>query len=281
MKKADLIALLIKIGVTKENAEKIASQTPEDSTEVIEVDPIITAWKEGQIALMRNEPTIVDEIRAAETGRQRNMFEQKIKQIFGLTGEEIKDKKFDEIITLAKERASSKTDKTANELQDQILVLTNENKRLLEEEIPKIKNETVVHKKRFDINQALMKKIPMGDDKLRIPFETASKLALSDLNDLYDIDMDEQGSIVLLEKGKELKAKSKDGSKFLTADEVINERLEFHQALVKSNAGTPPATPGAGKTIVEGADQKVHSVALNKAQQHAANMKAAAEASKG
>ena len=93
--------------------------------------------------------------------------------------------------------------------------------------------------------------------------------------------MDEQGSIVLLEKGKELKAKSKDGSKFLTADEVINERLEFHQALVKSNAGTPPATPGAGKTIVEGADQKVHSVALNKAQQHAANMKAAAEASKG
>jgi hypothetical protein len=283
MKKADLIALLIKVGIKKENAEKIAQATAEESTETIDVDILMTEWKENQIALMRNEPAIVDDIRASELAKQRNLFEQKIKQVFGLTGEEIKDKKYDEIISLAKEKASSKTDRTATELQDQILLLTNENKRLLEEEIPKIKNETTLHKKKFDINQALMKKIPMGDDKLRIPFETASKLALSDLNEFYDIDMDENGSVVLLEKGKELKAKSKDGTKFLTADEVINERLEFHKALVKSNSGgasTGNTSTGSATVVVEGAKSTVVTPALSKAEQHAATMKANQEAAR-
>jgi len=284
MKKAELIALLLRIGISKENAEKIATAKADDSADVFDLETLITDWKANQISLMKNEPQIVDEIRAAELAKQRNLFEQKIKQVFGLTGEELKDKKYDEIILLAKEKASNKSDKTGAELQDQILALTNENKRLLEEEIPKIKNETTLHKKKFDINQALMKKIPMGDDKLRIPFETASKLALSDLNELYDIDMDEQGAVILLEKGKELKAKSKDGTKFLTADEIINERLEFHKALVKSNsggAGAGAAGAGAATVVVEGDKTKIVSPALSKAEQHTAAMKANAEAAKG
>lgn len=284
MKKADLIALLLRMGVKKENAEKIAAQSPEDSTESFNLDELVTEWKTGQIALMKNEPSLVDEIRAAEMAKQRNIFEQKIKQTFGLTGEEIKDKKIDEIIAMAKEKAGAKSDKTTTELQEQILQLTNENKRLLEEEIPKIKNETVLHKKKFDINNKLIKLIPSEEGKLRNPFETVSKLVLGDLSEMYDVDTDDKGELVLFEKGKELKAKSKDGTKFLTAEEVINERLEYHKALVKSNAGAGAvAGTGQGKpgtVIIEGGegDKKINAPGLSRAEQHAAEMKERAAA---
>jgi hypothetical protein len=272
MKKSELIALLLKIGISKENAEKIASGTSEESTETIDTEELFQEWKTNQISLMKNEPSLVEEVRSAEMAKQRSIFEQKIKQIFALTGEEIKDKKLEEIISLAKEKATSKTDKTSAELQEQILQLTNENKRLIEEEIPKVKNEVTTYKKKFDIEQILMKKIPSDAEKLRIPFETASKLAIGDLHDSYDVDIDEKGSIVLLEKGKDLKAKSKDGTKFLSVDDVIAERLEAHKAIVKSN-GAPAGQPGANVVVVEPVQGQVKTNAMSKAEAHAAKIK--------
>jgi hypothetical protein len=276
-----LIALLLKIGISKENAEKISSATAEESTETIDAEALIQEWKSNQISLMKNEPSIVEDVRSAEMAKQRSIYEQKMKQIFGLTGEEIKDKKLEEIILIAKEKSVSKIDKTSAELQEQILQLTNENKRLIEEEIPKVKNEVSSYKKKFDIEQTLMKKIPSDAEKLRIPFETASKLAIGDLHDLYDVDIDEKGSIVLLEKGKDLKAKSKDGTKFLSVDEVISERLEAHKAIVKSN-GTPGAGTGNGQVVVVDTPKGVvNTTAMSKAEAHIAKMKEQAKAKGG
>ena len=121
MKKSELIALLIKLGISKENAEKIASTKADDSTDEFDLEALMQEWKLNQIALMKNEPAIVDDIRAAELAKQRNLFEQRIKKVFGLTGDEIKDKNYDEIIVLAKEKATSKTDITTTQLDNVVV----------------------------------------------------------------------------------------------------------------------------------------------------------------
>lgn len=286
MKKSLLIALLVGLGIQKATAEKMAANTPEDggTIEQPEIDTLLTAWKAEQIALMENEPTLVQKIKDAEKARHFSEFERKIKQTFGLTAEEIKDKKFDEIIALAKQKASVTGDKTTEQLQTEILNLTNENKRLMEEEIPKVRKEVDDHKKKINIEQILAGKVPNSEDKLRIPYETALRLAKMDLFDKYDVDLDDKGEPVLKVKGSDLKPKSTDGTKFLTLDDAINESLAANKALKESNAG---GGAGAGKTGKdgkpitiekeqgeEGAEKKGNKLFLSAAEQHLANLQA-------
>lgn len=277
MKKADLIALLIKIGVTKENAEKIAASTPEDSTETFDIDTLVTEFKSNQLNLLKNDPELVNEIQNKEKAKQLDMFERKIKQTFNLTSEEIKDKKFDEIIALAKSKANTGMDKTTEELQAQIQQLTIENKRLTEEEIPKVRSEVDLHKKKFDIENKLSSLIPSGDDKIRLPFETVKKLVKMDIDEAYDVDLNDKGDLVFKVKGSDLMAQNADKTKFLTADEIIMGRLEHHKALVKSNAGAGSGA-GAGNVggqgrVIDTGDGKPLPPGLQKAQAHAATLK--------
>lgn len=277
MKKADLIALLIKIGVTKENAEKIAATTPDDSTETFDIDALVTEFKSNQLNLLKNDPELVNEIQNKEKAKQLDMFERKIKQTFNLTSEEIKDKKFDEIISLAKSKANVGMDKTTEELQAQIQQLTIENKRLTEEEIPKVRGEVDLHKKKFDIENKLSSLIPSGEDKIRLPFDTVKKLVKMDIDEAYDVDLNDKGELVFKVKGSDLMAQNADKTKFLTADEIIMGRLEHHKALVKSNAGAG-AGVGAGNggghgRVIDTGDGKQLSPGLAKAQAHAATLK--------
>lgn len=281
MKKADLIALLLKIGVTKENAEKIAANTPEDSTETFDIETIVSDFKANQLALLKNDPELVAEIQSKEKAKQLDMFERKIKQTFNLSAEEIKDKKFEEIIALAKSKASVSSDKTTEELQTQIQQLTLENKRLMEEELPNVRKEVDNHKKRFDINQKLRSLIPSGEDKIRLPFETVEKLVKMDVEEAYDLDLNDKGELIFKVKGTDLMAQNNDKTKFLTADEIINARLEHHKALVKSNAGAGGAGAGTGgnrRVIEPGGDGKRQAPGLTKAQEHIASLKESTKA---
>lgn len=278
MKKADLIALLLKIGVSKENAEKIAANTSDESTETFDIDALASEFKANQFALLKNDPDLVAEIQSKEKAKQLDMFERKIKQTFNLTAEEIKDKKFEEIIALAKTKASVSSDKTTEELQTQIQELTLENKRLLEEELPKVRSEVDSHKKKFDIGVKLRSLIPSGDDKIRFPFETVEKLVKMDIEDSYDLDLNDKGELIFKVKGTELMAQNADKTKFLTADEIINARLEHHKALVKSNAGAGGgAGAGSGSGRVVETEDKTVKPGLTKAQQHVENLKQSAK----
>lgn len=280
--------MLIGMGISKANAEKIASTTPDDggTIEQPEIDTILAGWKTDQIALMENEPTLIEKIQKSERAKQLDQFERKIKQTFGLTSEEIKDKKFDEIIAIAKQKATVNGDKTLDQLQQEIVTLTTENKRLTEEEIPKIRGEVDSHKRKIDLKTIISKKVPTGDDKLRIPYETALKLVESDLYELYDVDLDEKGEPVLKVKGSDLKPKSADGTKFLTVDDVIGERLVSHKALKESNADDGKKRDAAGNIIVEkpageeGAGKGGNKLFLSAAEQHLSTLKAE-DAAKG
>ncbi len=275
MKKVDLIALLIGIGVSKTNAEKIAAGTSDDftPTEVIDQTALISELKTNQVALFKNDATIISEITGAEKAKNYDQFERKMKQVFNLTPEEIKDKKFDEIITIAKAKIGSGSDKTTEQLQAQLLDLENKVKDYEEVQIPKIKSEVSLQKKSFEIGEKFKSTIPQknekGEDSLRMPFDTVHKLLRLDLEESYDVDLDEKGAFVIKQKGSELLAKSADGTKFLSMDEFVNSRLEHHKALVKSNAGAGAGNPDPKfKATIEGDTIRVKSPAELKAEKN-------------
>lgn len=282
MKKADLIALLIGIGVSQVNATKIAAGTPDDftPTEAIDQAVLISEFKTNQIALLKNDATIVAEIQGAEKAKNFDQFERKMKQVFALTSEEIKDKKFDEIIAIAKAKIGTGADKTTTELQEQLLALENKVKDYEDVQIPKIKGEVAVEKKKFELGEKFKSAIPKtnekGEDILRMPFDTVHKLLKLDLEEAYDFDTDDKGAWVIKQKGTDLLAKSADGTKFLSMDEFVNGRLEHHKALVKSNAGGAGAGTGTGKpaAVIDGADVKEKTAGQLKAEKNLEALKA-------
>ena len=277
MKKATLIALLLRLGVSQANAEKMATTTPDDGTEVFtapEIDSAVTEWKDQQRALMKNDAGLVDEIRNAEKAKNLEMFERKIKQTFNLTAEEVKDKKWDEIVLLSKSKNSVEGDKTSVELQQKILTLENENKRLNEEEIPKIKSESTNYIKKFETEKKFSSAIPLkdkdGKDLLRLPFETVQKLLKMDLEEKHDVSVDDKGAWVIKDKGTEFLSKSADGTKFLTMEEFVNSGLEKHGAVIKSNATGVTVTPAP--VVVTGVEGRVLSPGMKKAMEHQAEL---------
>lgn len=276
MKKAEFIAFLIAIGIPKAKAEQMAGGVADDfaPAEVIDSAVLLEEWKAQQVALMKNDATIVEEIQKAERAKNLDQIERKIKQTFGLAPEEMKDKKFDEILVIAKSKVST-GDKTTVELQQHLLEAENEVKRLNEVEIPKIKSETESHKKNFDKANKLKSLIPSDPEKLRLPFETAERLIRLDIEEQYDTDINDKGEWVIKQKGTDLLAKTQDGSKFITMDELVTSRLEHHKAIVKSNG----AQEGRAKppVIIEGAENRVKSHAQIKAEKHAETLRANAE----
>lgn len=285
MKKATLITTLIGIGVEKSTAEKIASLTPDDGVDGLTVEEITdfnAKWKNDQRELWRNDSELVDALKGAEKAKNLEMFERKMRQEFGLTSEETKDKKFDEIVTLAKEKNKKTGDKTKEELEAKVLELTGDLKKLNDEEIPRIKSEVEIEKKTFHRDNKFRSAIPTkdkeGKDLLRLPFDTVHKLIKMDLDEKFDYELDDKNEWVIKEKGKDLRAKNADGTKFLTMDEFVTSRLEAHGAIVKSNAKPGEKKPGdtSGTIVIDG-DKKVVSPGLKKAQEHEAKLRSERE----
>lgn len=281
MKKATLIAALIGIGVTKVNAEKMASLTPDDGTDAFtpdEVTAFTTDFKGIQKDLLKNDSEFVSAIQSAEKAKNFDQFERKMKQTFGLTTEEIKDKKFDEIIAIAKTKIGT-GDKDTVKLQADLLEMENKYKELQDVEIPKIRAEVDQKKKAIDLDIKFRGAIPQKDetgaDKLRMPFDTVHKLLSLDRDELYDVSTDDKGEWVIKQKGTDLLAKSADGTKFLTMDEFVNGRLEHHKALVKSNGGNGGGDdPTKKKPIIEGQEVVVKTPAMLKAEKNLETLKA-------
>lgn len=236
MKKSELIKLLLGIGVSQANADKIAANTPDDgaSIEQSEIDTIVSDFKANQLALHENEPSIIKKVELATAGRERDTFERKLRQTFGLTTDEIKDKKTEEIIKLAFEKSSSNSNKTVEQLQNELIEKTNRIKELQETEIPSIRSEVEKHKKQFNVNDKLTKLV--SSFSLRNPLEDVMASVQAHLGNAYDVDIDDKGEIIVKVKGSDLQPKNADGTKLLTAKEIIQAKLEAGQFLKQSNA---------------------------------------------
>lgn len=252
MKKVNLIKMLVAIGVAQATAEKIAANTPDDGTEVIDdagATTIVADLKKIQIDLAKNDPSIVTPIQEAEKAKQLDIVERKIKQVFDLDPEKIKGKKFEEIVTLAKEKASEGKDKTVTTLEEENMALKGEVKKLKEEEIPKIRQEVDSHKDQIDWDQYLTKEVTANE--LRNPLTAVLPTVKNFLNDNYDIRKDDKGNRVLYQKGTDLRAKTEDGNAFLNITDVVKTRLTVDGFLKESNADDDDGKGGKKKDPIK------------------------------
>lgn len=185
-----------------------AAEMPE--TELNEISDSVLSH---QSELYVNSQAYKDNIKAVKDralAEVHTKAEKKIKQIAGLTDEEIKDKKYDEIVELAWKKASSSMDKTAASIQEELTKVSEKLKHYEEVEIPKIRSEVEAEKFRFKSDTALSKKIAAlkirqgveHDDLLLMVKLKAEKLG-------YKAEIDEAGEIIF---------KNADGSKILSQD---------------------------------------------------------------
>jgi hypothetical protein len=260
---------LKKIGVPSDAITKL---TTEDDTTPIE--EIATSFKTVQRDVLKNDPEFIqpmkDEIRGAELSK----IEHKLKKTFNLQSEEIKDKKFDEIISIAYDRASKATAQGAEEIQKKVIELSNENKRLIEEVIPakenEAKNQIKTFKRESIISQAIAKR------QLIVSADVVNPAVRSYLDSNYNVDIDENGQLVVKTKNN-LNPLNQDGTKIVTFDEILDSHLTQLGVVKQSNGspnnqnanpkGTPPIPPSGGN-----GEQKFNLPGLKMAQQNADNL---------
>ena len=79
---------LKKIGVKSDMIIKLSSD------EDIQVDELAKSWKDSWKEVLSNDPEFIQPIKDEIKGTELSKMEHKIKKTFGLTSDEIKDKKF-------------------------------------------------------------------------------------------------------------------------------------------------------------------------------------------
>jgi hypothetical protein len=265
---------LKKIGVP---ADAISKLTAEDDTTPIE--EIATSFKTVQRDVLKNDPEFIQPIKDEIRGSELSKIEHKLKKTFNLPSEEIKDKKFDEIISIAYDRASKATAQGAEEIQQRLIELSNENKRLLEDVIPakelEAKKQITTFKRESIISQAIAKR------QLIVSADVVSPAVRSYLDQNFNVDVDDNGQLVVKTKNN-LNPLNQDGTKIVTFDEILDSHLTQLGVVKQSNGspnnqnanpkGTPPNPANNG-----GNDgPKFQLAGLKKAQQNAeslANMK--------
>lgn len=264
--------LLLAMGLT---AAQIADLDSSESTLVVE--DLAKGIRDNQMKLLQNDAEFIESIQKAEKGKNMDEFQRFIKKTFGLTADEIKDKKVDEIIKIAKDKASAGQNTTLEELQRENVDLKNKVTQLETEEIPKVRAEVDQHKKQFNINNALTTKI--ASLKLRNPIEVVMSQIEREFGDKYNIDLNADGSLKVTDKKNGLEVRNTDGTKILTADEILNETLSRNKFLEESGADNSgkhlDVKPDKKDEKKDDSQQTVYAPGLNKAEQHLKEMQEA------
>jgi hypothetical protein len=260
---------LKKIGLSKDILEKLNSE------EDVNIDELTSSFKSSLKDVFANDPDFIQPIKDEVRGTELSKIEHRIKKTFGLSSEDVKDKKFDEIISTAFEKAKATSTEGANELQNKLIDLTKENKRLLEEVIPAKEAEAVNTIKSFKKDSALRSAI--SKKSLIVSPEVVLPAIQTFLSSQYEIDVTDSGDLDIKTKNG-LKPLNSDGTKALTFDEILDNHLTSLNVIKQSNGapgtGTPKPAPAPAATGSPAPEQKFNLPGLQKAQANAANLQA-------
>ena len=258
---------LKKIGI---NADTLTKLNSDDAN----VDEIVTSFKSIQRDVLKNDPEFIQPIKDEIRGEQLSKIEHKIKKTFSLSPDDVKDKKFDEIINVAFEKSSRATNTGAEELQNRLIELTNENKRLVDDVIPAKENEAKAAIKTFKresiINSMIAKKSLIVSSDVVIP-------AVNNyLNQNFNVDVDDMGELIVKTKNN-LNPLNSDGTKIVTFDEILDGHLASLGVVKQSNGNpnnpTPNKTTTSTQSTNDGDKPTFNLVGLKKAQQNAESLK--------
>lgn len=263
----NLIEFLKKIGVQKDVINKLNSDGE------INIDDIALSYKNSMKQVVSNDPDFVQGIKDAIKGEELSKIEHKVRKTFGLSSDEVKDKKFDEIIATAFEKIKTTGNGTSDELQNKIMELSRENKRLVEEVIPAKENEAKEQFKAYK-KESLMKSY-LSSKSLIVKPELAYLSIQDYLNKNYNVDIDDNNQFVLKTKNG-LAPLNTDGTKTLSFDEVIDKKL-MEENLVRQSNGDPAKSGATSKktAIIDNTQQEkqFHLPGLKIAEENAERMK--------
>lgn len=260
-------SFLKKIGVKSDVITKLSSDDEFDLTEIVD------SFKTTQRELVSNDPDFVQKMRDEIRGTELSKVEHKLKKTFGLSSDDIKDKKFDEIISTAFEKSKQSASGTSEELQNRLIALTNENKKLLDEVIPAKENEARETIKSFKKDSALRN--ILNQRQLIVKPEVVLPAIQSRLSEKYNVDIDDNGQMVVKTKDG-LNPLSKDGSKTMSFDEILDSFLGVDDLnVVKQSNGTESKQPMFAKKTFEPTNGKPDFVlpGMKKAVENAEQMK--------
>jgi hypothetical protein len=255
---------LKKIGLSKDILEKLNSE------EDVNIDELTSSFKSSMKDVFSNDPDFIQPIKDEVRGTELSKIEHRIKKTFGLSSEDLKDKKFDEIISTAYEKAKSTSAEGASELQNKLIELTKENKRLIEEVIPSKEAEATNTIKSFKKDSALRSAI--SRKSLIVSPEVVLPAVQSFLSSQYEIDVTDSGELEVKTKNG-LKPLNSDGTKALTFEEILDNHLTSLNVVKQSNgtpgSGTPKPAPAPAATGSPASEQKFNLPGLQKAQANA------------
>jgi len=231
---------LTRIGVNTDTLEKIsAEELPEDIT----IDGLASSFTNNIKALSKNDPDLIKGIRDEIRGTELSKIEHRIKKTFDLSSDDVKDKKFEEILEVAHEKALKASGSTSEELQSKIVDLNNKVKQYEEEIIPserqKAKEAISIFRRDLAIQGILSKKNLIVSNEVILP-------ALNNTLSGYIVEVNENNEIEV--KTKEgLKPLNSDGTKTLSFEDIIDGTLTSMNVIKQSNGNPDPGKTDPGR----------------------------------
>lgn len=260
---------LTKIGVSNDTISAILTDEP---AEDLNVDDLVKGFVTNQKSLSANDPELIKKIRDEVRGTELSKMEHKIKKAFALSAEDMRDKKFEEILDVASEKIRKEAGSTSEELQQKILELNKSIKNYEEEVLPAERNKANQEIKRFRRDLAL--RDVLSKKNLIVGSEVILPALNKHLND-FVVELDESDQLTIKTKDG-LKPLNSDGTKALTFEEIIDGQLSSMNVVKKSNGD--PAQNGTTETKTTtgtpdpGAEVKFNLRGMEKANQNAKSL---------
>lgn len=209
---------LKKIGVQKDVISKLQSE------DELNIDEIAEGYRSQIKAAVASDPTVLEAIKKEVNGEVLSKVEHKLKKTFGLDPVEMSGKKFDEIVNLAYEKATTAVQSTGDEWQTKYMELSKEHKKIVEEILPAKEAEKNEFVKSFQINTLQMAKL--AAKKLAV----SQKLAVAGIQDILKemkvkLELSEDGDEIIPKTKDGLNVLSKDGTHVLKYDELLDNIL--------------------------------------------------------
>lgn len=241
------IAFLLGLGIDKKVIDELYGHKDDDT---VDLTDMLEAFRAKQLTIYENDAALVSKIEDSAKGKLLTMIERKIKSDFGLTTEQIKDKKIEEIISIAKKVSSDGKDKPIQELEQKLMDANTKLKEFEEVTLPAERDKAANHIKSFEKDNKF--KSLFKPEEYRVPVDAAYSSIKAALDPKYDFDIDDAGELVAYQKGTQLRAKNNDNTGVLSVSDLIKDQSQVYKFIQESNADGD----GKGATVATGANGK-------------------------
>lgn len=242
--------LLEAIGFSNEQITKLKELKPETGKELEAIAPFKTDFEAKIKKYYQSDAAFIKQLRDTAKAETYKKVSGIVKDLYGLSDEQVKDAKIEDIMSLAKSaiEATAKGDstehiKTINELKKLNLELSGKVKNLEETEIPKIRTEAQTELLNTRIRLDLEKMV--RSNKLAVADKYSVPGLINDLIQNHSFGYSDAGELIV---------KAKDGSDLLDAktkapvqigEYVLAKGIESG-IIAQSNGGEPNTNPASG-----------------------------------